>query len=280
MHHCTICKLRSWFSPLSSSLNLPNLSGHFAIHGELKFHLCWSDERSKAGPNPRAGRIGSAAHELKTVPGEIKVKLFGNHREVGNHWEWFSFQGTSLQVKQIWVVPVRFSSKAILGKIGVGWTNWKARLIHIFSITLCLLAQRFPKSFAKPRFLASFGLDGYFLRSIYGPSMVGCSKTVIGFLSSFFDLFLKFFRNLSNTKVTKMKEAPKRWENMWDMDSKLFQVKLHKFRIDQSSFNFLPVLIQLCWAWSPSLFPVAAKALLIPWFRVLRVKPVPSINLT
>jgi hypothetical protein len=86
MHHCTICKLRSWFSPLSS-LNLPNLSGHFAIHGELKFHLCWSDERSKAGPNPRAGRIGSAAHELKTVPGEIKVKLFGNHREVGNHWE-------------------------------------------------------------------------------------------------------------------------------------------------------------------------------------------------
>lgn len=44
-----------------------------------------------------------------------------------------------------------------------------------------------------------------------------------------------------------MKEAPKR-ENMWDMDSKLFQVKLHKFRIDQSSFNFLPVLIQLCWA--------------------------------
>lgn len=86
MHHCTICKLRSWFNPLSS-LNLPNLSGHFAIHGELKFHLCGSDERSKAGPNPRAGRIGSAAHELKTVPGEINVKLFGNHREVGNHWE-------------------------------------------------------------------------------------------------------------------------------------------------------------------------------------------------
>ena len=61
---------------------------------------------------------------------EMIRKSQGGRKSLGNHWEWFSSQGTSLQVKQIWVVPVRFSSKAILGKIGVGWTNWKARLIH------------------------------------------------------------------------------------------------------------------------------------------------------
>ena len=90
-------------------------------------------------------------------------------------------------------------------------------------------------------------------------------------------------KSVVNTKVTKMKEAPKKLgEHVEYMDSKLyklFQVKLHKFRIDQSSFNFLPVLIQLCWTWSPSLFPVAAKALLIPWDFpgvFLRLKPVPS----